>query len=388
MSTGLRFLQQARRISQTAYERLRPIPNEQLIWKANENDPTKHTMSHEGLFYMLPPEDQIQRIFGYPSPYDIETTRFYNTIGMMPLMVRQPTLTAKDYIEKINPDLENVRILFYGDKGRGKTHVLTHLLHYLHVKKDYFIIHIREMKKFTRSPWDYNPSASRAGRFDTPLNAALQLRQFKIQNADLIETHKDVLICKRDYEWSSRETTKAGESIFNIADHGVSRVNHASDCVAVLFKELMEYADEGKIKLASVLDNVRFLFLRQCGVLLSPDRKRILVDEMTVARAIKKLIKGNYKNSLVLATCDDKLSSKQNQTPQEVLGQEGWDHFDPFLPISVPIYTRKEFESCMNFYQDIGWLARPVSRTIEARDEIRFVSGMNPGQVYDLCRTI
>lgn len=387
MANTTRFSQHIRRLSQAALERLRPIPNELLIWKTNEDDPRRHTSAHDGLFYQLPDNKQIQLIFGHPSPYDIETTRFYKTLGMMPVMVRQPALTAMNYIERMKPSMPNVKILFYGDKGHGKTHTLTHLLHYLHLKQEHFIIHIREMKKFTRSPWEFNESTSRPGRIDTPMNAAILLQQFRIQNAKLLEKHKDSLICSKDYTWSLRETTKAGEPLANIAEHGVNRIIHSSDCVAVLFKELMLASDAGKIKLASILDNVRFLFLREAGVLKHVDLKKVLVDEITVARAVKKLIKGSYKNGLVLATCDDKLSRKQNQTPQEAIGQEGWEYFDPFLPINVPKYSRKEFESCMNMYQDVGWLVRPESRTQEARDEIRFVSGLNPGQVYYLCQS-
>jgi small subunit ribosomal protein S29 len=303
-------------------------------------------------------------------------------------MVRKPSLTAMDYTRRVKPNSENLRVLFYGDKGHGKTHTLTHLIHYLHLQQEHFIIHIREMKKFTRSPWEFSASTSRPGRVDTPLNAAMLLQQFKLQNSALLVKHQEDLLCSQDYKWSLREVTKSGEPLVNVIEHGINRVIHASDCVSVLFKELMMAADSGKIRLASVLDNVRFLFLRECGVLKHADFKKVLVDEMTVARAIKKLIRGSYKNGLVLATCDDKLSPKQDQTPQESIGQEGWDHFDPFLPIHVPKYSREEYETCMNFYQDIGWLTRPESRTREVRDEIRFVSGLNPGQVHYLCQAI
>jgi hypothetical protein len=359
-----------------------------LIWRTKENDPTRHTPAHEGLYYLMPDEKRILDMFGHPTPFDPETTRFYKTIGIMPVMIRKPSLSAMDYVQRIKPNMENIRILFYGDKGHGKTHTLAHLIHYLHAQQNYFIIHLREMKKFTRSPWEFNASTSRPGRIDTPLNSALLLQQIKLQNAALFDKHKDDLLCSQDYKWSLREVTKSGEPLTNVIDHGVNRVIHSSDCVAVLFKELMLAADSGKIRLASVLDNVRFLFLREAGVLKHQDHKRVLVDEITVARALKKLIRGTYKNGLVLATCDDKLSPKQNQTPQDAIGQEGWDCFDPFLPIQVPKYSRNEYENCMNFYQDIGWLTRPEAMTREARDEIRFVSGLNPGQVHYLCQAL
>lgn len=373
---------QIRRLSQAGLERLKTIPQESLIWKANENDPRKHNKSHEGLFYDLPTDDKENiAIWGEKSPFDLEERKYYDILGHKALMIRQPALQTFDYLKKVDYSKPNLRILFYGDKGHGKTHTLAHLLHYLHLNQEHFIIHVREMKKFARSPVEIAPSTSRPGRVDTPLNAAVLLQQFRLQNITLLEKYKSTLVCSQDYKWSLREVTKAGEPLSNIADHGINRVIHASDCVAVLFKELCLAANEGKIKLISVLDNVRFLFQEQVGVRTHPDLKIMLVDEVTVARAIKKLIKGNYKGGVVLATCDDKLSKQQNQTPREVLGIEGWNHFDPCLPVHVPKYSRKEFESCMNFYQDIGWICRPESKTLEARDEVRFTSGLNPGQV-------
>lgn len=382
---------QVRRISQAALERLKHIPTKGLVWKANEDDPLRHSRTHEGLFYQLPSEQKLLKIFGHQSPFDIETTKYYKALGTMQLMVRQPALAAIDYLTKLDQSqhqVPNVRMLFYGDKGTGKTHTLTHLLHYLHSKQEHFVIHIREMKKFTRSPWEFCESVSRPGRIDTPINAAILLQQFKVQNANLIEKHKENLKCSRDYKWSQREITKAGDPLISVADHGINRVNHASDCVAVLFKELMLASDNGTIKLASFLDNVKFLYHEFAGVLKHKDLKHVLVDEITVARAIKKLIKGTQKNSVVLATCDDKLALKQKQTPREILGIHGWNDFDPCLPINVSNYSRKEFESCMNFYQDIGWLCRPESKTEQVRDEIRFISGLNPSEVAYSCLSI
>lgn len=359
------------------------------MWRANENDPTKHTKDHLGLFYLLPNDaKEILNIFGYKSAFKGEYTEFYKTIRMTPIMVRQPALTAMDYVRKMQPDMPNVRVLFYGDPGRGKTNTLVHLLHFLHLEQQHIIMNIRNVKKFCRSPWNLTASTSRPGRIDNPLDAAMILQQFKFQNVSLLEKLKETLTCSKDYTWSLREVTKSGEPLINIADHGINRIIHASDCLAVLCNELMLASDEGKIKLACVLDDCSWLYSREAGVLEHADKKRILVDEVTTARAFKKLIKNNYKNGLVLATCHNLFSSKQNQTPQDALGQAGWDHFDPFLPVNVPVFSRKEFESFMNLYQDIGWLTRPESRTREARDELRFVSGMNPGQLHELCKTI
>lgn len=368
---------------------MRTIPQENLVWKANEDDPTKHVESHEGLFYQLPDSKNIAKIFGATSPFDKETEKHYNILGHSPLMIRKPSLTAMDYIKNYNPNMPNLRLLFYGDPGHGKTHVLAHLIHYLHSIQEHLIIHVREMKRFTIGAREVVESQSRQGRLDTPLGSAILLQQFRVQNAALLEKYNDTLVCSKSYKWSLREVTEAGEPLIKVAEHGVNRVNHASDCLAVLFKELTLAADEGKIKLATVIDNVNFLFHREAmKEIKHPDLKQVLIDEITVARGLKKLITGTHKGSILLATCDNKLTREQNQTPKQVLGLDGWNSFDPCLPIHVGKYSRKEFESCMNMYQDIGWIARPEARTEEVRNELRFVSGLNPGQLKYLCGAI
>lgn len=389
MKSSICLSNQVRRLSQAAFERLRHIPSEGLIWRANEDDPRKHTSSHEGLFYQMPTDSkQLLQIFGLQQIFAPSTQKFHKTLGMIPMMVRQPALDTMNRLRTIKDSECNVKILLHGDEGHGKTHILYHLIHYLYLCQTHIIIHIRDMRKFTRSPLEFNDSTSRPGRIDTPLNAALLLQQFRVQNSFLLEKLGDTLACSQDYTWTSREVTKAGEPLTNIATHGINRVNHASDCVAVLLKELMLAADSGKIKLVSVMDHVKNLYEREAGVLKHVDHKKVLVDEIIVARALKKMIKGNHKNAIVIGSCEELMTRRQNISPRELLGIEGFNEYNPDLCLEVPKYSRKEFESCMNFYQDIGWLCRPESKTQEARDEIRFTSGLNPGQVEYLCQAL
>lgn len=41
--------------------------------------------------------------------------------------------------------------------------------------------------------------------------------------------------------------------------------------------------------------------------------------------------------------------------------QKGFDVMDPFIPMSVPNYSEKEFESCYLYYLDRHWLQHPQS---------------------------
>jgi len=37
---------------------------------------------------------------------------------------------------------------------------------------------------------------------------------------------------------------------------------------------------------------------------------------------------------------------------------------EPFVPVSVPIYNEKEFESCYLYYLDRNWLQHPHSKFV------------------------
>lgn len=369
----------------------------QRPWYAGEQDPRKHNISHAGLFYIMPEEDEMIKMFGKPNPFhNLNVAPFHKCIGFIPVMIRQPALTAMNKIGKLDDQeatttttttRQTKKILLFGDEGHGKGHALAHIIHYLYLKEKYFIISSPDIRVHTTNPRETSPSTSRPGRVDTPIMAALALQQFRIQNANLLKQHEETLRCSQDYKWSARETTKMGDPLVALADHGVNRVMHASDCFAVLVKELMKAADEGKIKLSLVARDVSFLFLEFAGYLRHPDWKSVLVDEMTVARTYKKLIGGKYNNGLVVVSAQDRENRlHQNQTPESVLSEEGLKYLEGADRIHVPKYSRQEFENCMNFYEDIGWLTRPVSRTGIVRDEVRFTSGLNPRQVDWLCR--
>ena len=67
---------------------------------------------------------------------------------------------------------------------------------------------------------------------------------------------------------------------------------------------------------------------------------------------------------------------------------KGFKDFDPFIPIEVPVYTDKEMESCLNYYIDRKWIQRPAAKTPEGRNEIKFLSGFNPLETYEICCTL
>lgn len=358
-------------------------------WKTDQNDPRKHDTSHLGLIYEFPKEpSEFLPIVGREKIFNKEYTGFLKTIDMVPIMVRKPALTVMDKMRENLTKTENEQILIYGDPGHGKRHTLAHLLHFNYLEQNRFLLHLGSLGKLACGPKEHKLSTSRPGRIDTPLDSAAMLQIIRVENQEYMAKNKDSLVCSKDYKWSAREVTKAGEPLDAIIDHGLNRVIHSSDCLAVLIKELMLAADEGKIKLLTIMNKVDWLFHYYAGQLKHPDFKRVTVDEMTVPRALKKLIKSDHKNSLLIATCDDLATNQQNQTPETILPEDGITYFEKAHRILVPKYSRLEFENCYNFYQDIGWLTRPESRTQEVRDEVRFLSGLNPYHVWYLCKPL
>lgn len=342
-------------------------------WMTNQDDPRFHDESHLGLFYRYPND-----MYKFNSEYNA----FLRTINMIPMMVRQPALTMMDLMKQNFAG----QLLVYGDHGHGKTHTLAHLVHYNSLQQDRLTIHIRWMKRFTRAPRGHKISTSRPGRIDTPRDAASLLEHIKTQNQRYFDDHKDHLVCSQDYTWSAREKTQAGEPLVALIDHGVNRIIHASDCLAVLIKELMLASNQGKIKLLTIMRNVDHLFHYRAGTIKHPDYKWILIDEMTVARSLKKLIKN--KSSLLIASCDDKISRQQNQTPESVLAEDGLSYFEEAKRILVPKFNQTEFENYYNFYLALGWLTRPESQDQRVRDEARFISGLNPGEIHRILKVL
>lgn len=67
-----------------------------------------------------------------------------------------------------------------------------------------------------------------------------------------------------------------------------------------------------------------------------------------------------------------------------LLGKEGFEHLDPFVPILVSEYSEKELVSCVNYYRERRWI-QPYPGHAE---ELFFLSGGNPYKVMELCKSL
>jgi small subunit ribosomal protein S29 len=67
---------------------------------------------------------------------------------------------------------------------------------------------------------------------------------------------------------------------------------------------------------------------------------------------------------------------------------QGFEHLDPFVPICVRDYNDKELESCLDYYIDRRWLQNEKGCTEEGRKELKFLCGMNPYRLMDICAAL
>jgi len=71
--------------------------------------------------------------------------------------------------------------------------------------------------------------------------------------------------------------------------------------------------------------------------------------------------------------------------PRYLLGQEGFEHLDPFVPIHVDNYTDKEFHSYISYYLDRHW----INKTPQGFEEqLKFMSNKNPYALMQLVRAL
>ncbi|MED6256832.1 28S ribosomal protein S29, mitochondrial [Ataeniobius toweri] len=139
-------------------------------------------------------------------------------------------------------------------------------------------------------------------------------------------------------------------------------------------------------RMAVAVDGVNALWGR--STIKRQDKTAVDPEELTLVYNLRKLMKNDWSGGAIITTLSQTGSlytPKSAYLPQELLGERGFDSVDPFIPVSVPNYSEKEFESCYLYYMDRNWLQHPQSRTEEGKKELIFLSNRNPSMLERLC---
>ncbi|XP_053522236.1 28S ribosomal protein S29, mitochondrial isoform X4 [Artibeus jamaicensis] len=309
--------------SQVSAENPRPIS------RTSENDPAKHEEQHEGQHYSLPLQD-VKTVLphGLPPRFVMQMKTFNEAC----LMVRKPALELLHHLKNTNFDHPAVRYVLYGEKGTGKTLSLCHIIHFC-AKQDWLILHIPDGHLWVKNCQDLLQSTYNKQRFDQPLEASVWLKNFKTVNERFLSQIKT----QEKYVWNKRESTEKGSLLGEVIEQGITR---------------------------------------------------IAPEELALIYNLRKMVKNDWSGGAIVLTLSQTGSlfkPRKAFLPQELLGKEGFDALDPFIPILVSNYNPKEFESCIQYYLENNWLQHEKAYTEEGKKELLFLSNANPGQLERLC---
>ncbi|XP_072250306.1 small ribosomal subunit protein mS29 [Leuresthes tenuis] len=358
-------------------------PEPLSVCRTQESDPACHSEKHIGQFYTLP-SAHVRSLFPHGLPWRYQQQ--VKTFNEACVMVRQPALEVISCLKKTDYSKPALRYLFYGLKGSGKTMSLCHTVHFCY-KQGWLVLHIPDAHIWVKNCKELLPSSYKASRFDQPLQATAWLRNFKITNEPFLSKIKT----KHRYVWTKREFTDEGRTLGELVDQGISRVKSSCDVVGAVMKELRLQSGQPGVdyRLAVVVDGVNALWGR--STIKKEDKTAVDPGELTLIYNLRKLMKNDWTGGAIITTLSQTGSiytPKSAYLPQELLGERGFDCMDPFLPVSVPNYSEKEFESCYLYYVDRHWLQHPQSRTEEGKKELIFLSNRNPSMFDRVCGSL
>ncbi|ODM95380.1 28S ribosomal protein S29, mitochondrial [Orchesella cincta] len=355
------------------------------FFRTSETNPVNLNEKHLGRFYSI--DNEIyQKLYvqhhGFPLEYREQCKVFREQL----VLVRKPYLDLKRCVDAVDLKKPVVRFVLHGVFGSGKSMTLGSMAHYGYTK-DFILIHLPWIPLWTRYCKEIVPSITREGFFDHTINAVAWLTNFKNQNIELIQ--KLNLLTSKDYQWSKREVTGQGSELLAIVEHGISRPAHATECMYAVFKELKTHSSEEKCKTMVLADGVNELFY-PCKWIKGPDRKPVPPTQLTAYEAMKDLFKTDWTGGVVIVTVDKAAlhpDFRESDLPRYLLKKEGWELFDPFVPIEVNNYTAQEVQTTIDYYLERKWLQHPASSTEEGRLELEYLSTRNPRTLMELCNS-
>uniref|UniRef100_A0A8C3GNF6 Small ribosomal subunit protein mS29 n=1 Tax=Cairina moschata TaxID=8855 RepID=A0A8C3GNF6_CAIMO len=336
-----------------------------------------HTEHHEGRHYSIPLEE-VKAVFPHGLPYRFQQQ--VKTFNEACLMVRKPALELFTYLRNSNFAHPAVRYVIYGERGTGKTMTLCHVVHYC-AKQGWLVLHIPDAHLWVKNCKELMQSSYKKERLDQPLQASTWLKNFKTSNEHFLKEIKT----QQKYVWGKRESTEQGRPLGEVVEQGLARVRSASDAVGVVLKEIKQQCHLGSFRVLVAVDGVNALWGRT--TLKKEDKSPVSPEELTLVYNLRKMMMNNWNGGAIVTTLSQTGSLFKPSSaylPHELLGKEGFDALDPFVPVLVPNYSQREFESCYHYYLHRKWLQHEQARTEAGKEELRFLSGSNPQQLERL----
>jgi len=123
---------------------------------------------------------------------------------------------------------------------------------------------------------------------------------------------------------------------------------------------------------------------------IKDNRKSIPASKITAYEAMQDLFKADWTGAVTIVTVDRTAlhpDFRESTLPRYLLKKEGWELFDPFVPIEVINYSAQEVQTTIDYYLERKWLQHPAASTEEGRLELEYLSTRNPRTLMELCNS-
>lgn len=363
---------------QTAVASQHQVLNVHSVFRTQEDDPTNHSMTQEGLFYTVP-ESDVRQLF--QKGLSVQFVRQAKTFNETCFMVRRPALEVIAFLKHLDFDHTAPRFMLYGSGGSGKTMTIAHILHFC-ARNNWMIVHAPWSSDWNCRYHEISPSSHKAGRMDLPVDAAEWLVNFRSQNLQFL---KEIRL-SQNYVWTKREVAEIGSPLGELVDFGLNRMKFASDCVGAILKEVRIQAAKHKIKLLVAVDGINAFWCQT--TIKNAEKELLMAGELSLVHNFKKMLLPTWTHGAIVCSVDAFANARdlrEQHTPSYLLGKEGFNCMDPFIPIHIPYYSEKEAYSCIEYYLDRNWIQNEAAQTEEGKKELIFLSNKNPFQLMRIC---
>ncbi|XP_045463453.1 28S ribosomal protein S29, mitochondrial [Harmonia axyridis] len=343
-----------------------------------ESNPTNHTVENLAQFYSIP-NNEVQTLFthgGLPKLFKEQNKTFNETC----IMIRKPAIDIIHSLKNVDYSKPAYRFVLYGVRGSGRSLSLAHIVHFGH-KCGFLIVHVPWVGNWMRRCRESSNAVMEEGFIDINIDAAMWLTHFKTQNEDLLKNEHFKV--SQDHVWNKREKTAQNSSLLELIDFGMNRIKYASSCIVALAEEIKKLSQAGVCKTLVAIDGYN-AFFHPTTRIRKENKEIVHPHKVTVTKAFLSLTNFDWNNAGIVVTVDG-LAMGEYDTPsflpRFLLGKEGFEHLDPFVPVEVENYNEKEFQSCIDYYNDRKWIQQYYP---ELNNELSFVSNNNPFKLQEI----
>lgn len=348
-------------------------------FRTTESNPVNHSAEHIARLYTVPTDIQ-QQLFqhgGLPNMFMKQITTFQEC----GILIRQPAIEIMSYLSQADYTRPVNKYVLYGKHGTGKSIILSHILHYA-LMQNYLLVHVYWAARWFKDFKEVATSTLFPGCMDLPLDAGMWLKHFKSQNSKLL-LQLDLKVTK-DYTWNQREMSPQGTPILEFIDFGINRMKYACGVVDALIKELKLASTAGRCKTLVMIDGFN-AFTSDYTNIRDDNKMMVLPKQVSLARPFYDLTKDDWCNGAIVMSVDEKANKERREShlPRYLLGKEGFEHLDPFLPVLVEDFNNAEFDSMIEYYKDRKWIR---NITPDGQRELELITNKNPLVLMDRCK--